>query len=149
MKGHAMVQNCREDEIVTVNASDLFDYVANSTSASVSSYSPGFYSSPNATTSVNYVSSPLSQDIPAKYNSPKDAALNPTMGLPMSSPWIQPQESQNQNVIKLHYESDSAVSVAPYSAVASGYSPTPAVSSSIDGKCASCNKDDSKKFMVT
>ncbi|XP_021951254.1 uncharacterized protein LOC110848362 isoform X3 [Folsomia candida] len=119
MKGHAMGSNCSSSDVVTVNASDLIDCVLNTplvtTTATVSGYSPGFYSNSPVTSS-----NPASTTVSSTVSPSNNFMINPTstpimdgelMGTNSSSQvssWVQnpPTTQESQNVIKLIYEAN-------------------------------------------
>lgn len=189
MTGQTM-SSCIDSDVVTVNASDLIDCVlhappslAISTTTAASSYSPGFYSSSTPCSSSQVVSSITSSSTAVDTVSSSTSTLlsNPSSAGDLDSgssaqAWsqnVQPhnQESQNQNVIKLIYESSdtgTSTSTTTPRMVAANTNPAPqsvaapcpplytnssfssnSLSSDLCGKCFSCNKEELKKNMVT
>lgn len=186
MKGHAMGTNCSGGEVVTVNTSDLIDCIINppsssapTTTVSISSYSPGFYSNstPSTTTENNvsatkFVTSSDSMTTTTTTDQTKSSIASvPLWGQGQAQTPQPAQESQNQNVIKLIYENPEVapaaitnanrppVTLAPYpppvvsppsvSAFSSASSSPSNSNSEFGGKCFACNKDEVKKNMVT
>jgi len=174
MKGHAMTNSTAADSLVTVNLNELIN--CTETPGGVApggqAYTPGFYSSApispvsNSTTLVSSNPGSLLHSGVASVSLPQ--VHNPLAGSSGSGSnnsggngWGHQQNyspvSANQNVIKLHYESGS---LGQQNSGASNFKPPVAppapppvpvtsLTAAYNGKCATCNKEDYKKYMVT
>jgi hypothetical protein len=172
MKGHAMAPNCSSSELVTVNASDLLDRLFSGLSTSaptttISSYSPGFYSSSTSSTSTSVDTNTATKYVTSAISSPNSDSNNKssTVSVPIwNQNQQQPAQDSQQNVIKLIYDTSEVAPVILPIVPFSPPVPSPpiispfinAVTNSLSltssepcGKCFTCNKEELKKNMVT